>query len=700
MTAHLVARPVPIVGESPAGVLMRAVEKNGYPNLQALVWAYWQKQGGKGWATAAIADPGRYREIIEALGIQYSSDVVPAFSRIGPTSESDRLFEGMVIPERLFREDGRFYCPECLREKAYWRKSWALRPVSVCSKHGKYLFRDCPDCGAHLHPWRGKLAKCECGADLSAAKGIPADPAALDWWTYCHKQPGNQSQIIDATFLAIEAIDGGDNLPQVDYRRLSIVHDWIVNGVVNSHLQELIKQRSGTIHPRIQLLPLLGSGHAELKNLAEAILESWPPCRPVEIPATGEVMQTRKAELALGVSCFQFKKFVKLGLVDFAGGRAAKLGQVSLDAINRILYSLQTSTVSPLGCEGRQQTTSLAGMVEGVMTGTRTAAGYDVVKGLTSLQLLVESPPEAKTDEAEDWIDVIQISSLLGTYPDAVRFLVKKGHLPARDRDLQGRKKLIANRPAVEKFNQRFVFAGVLAKEFQMNPTNLAEKLMATGVNPVSGPRVDGALVYLFSRDEIKEVDFIKLQTLKNYETLAGRKPKPTEGGSGSKSSKTENSGAISASQAAVRLGIKPQKIRFLIRKGVLKEVELRQRAVYVTTRSVERLRKNLRRKDMVSVEDAAAQFNLAPKTFESLWVKRGAIKVHDWGYWRRISTRDLESLRSKVEGRVTASEAGRMMSIHRSHLPNMERRGEVKSVLVGKKLGVRLYEREELVKK
>jgi hypothetical protein len=50
---------------------------------------------------------------------------------------------------------------------------------------------------------------------------------------------------------------------------------------------------------------------------------------------------------------------------------------------------------------------------------------------------------------------------------------------------------------------------------------------------------------------------------------------------------------------------------------------------------SVERLCENHRRKDMVSVEEAAVQFSLADKTFESLWIKSGVLNVHNFGLWR-----------------------------------------------------------------
>lgn len=98
-----------------------------------------------------------------------------------------------------------------------------------------------------------------------------------------------------------------------------------------------------------------------------------------------------------------------------------------------------------------------------------------------------------------------------------------------------------------------------------------------------------------------------------------------------------------------------------------------------------------------ISIEDAAKRLSLSSATLESRWIKRGALKVHDLGLWRRIDVNDLEALRTKLDGKVTAAEAGKMMSMHRSHLPNIERRGVIKSEKLGGKLGVRLYKIEDI---
>ena len=160
----------------------------------------------------------------------------------------------------------------------------------------------------------------------------------------------------------------------------------------------------------------------------------------------------------------------------------------------------------------------------------------------------------------------------------------------------------------------------------------------------------------------------------------------------GGRAQKQKMPDTVTASEAAGLLGINKQKIRTLIKGGMLKERALKKRQVYVSRESVENLLSMLNDPGMIAVKLAARQFNLSTKSFESLWVKRGVIAVRDIIFWRQVSIGDLENLRSKLKGKVTATEAGQMIAMHRSHFANLERRGMVSSEMLGARGGVKLY--------
>ncbi|MHB1115583.1 TniQ family protein [Sideroxydans sp.] len=686
MAAHLVSRPIPIPEESPASVLMRAVEGNGYPNLQSLIWAFVKNANGKVWAKASFIDPARYTHFIAELGIDMPPEVFPVASRSGPTAESDRLVDGMKIPEKLFRDDGRYFCPECLRDRKYWRKSWSLRPYSVCPIHSKFLIKDCPACGGELHSWRGKLAECACGADLRKATSESEDPAPINWWLEVHRNGESRAEAIDAALIAFCCLDGGDFHPKSEYRWLSAVFKWFAMGKVDQYAQELVDKQSHLIHPRIQLLPLLRCEHLTVQALAKAILSRCMPDQSFEVPETGKPMQALEAQLALGITRRAFTKFRKIDLVKL---HPAGNGSVNLDDVNRLLFAVHAVPGETMHSVGRAQTTSLASMVLEAMSGNRVSAGYDIEQGLTTLRLSPKKPNgEADSGTNGEWLDVHQVASLFKTYPDTVRFSARKGWMLSRDRDLTGRKRLIVSRTSAEEFNRKYVFGGVLAKQLAMNPKKLLKILMALDIQAVSGPWVDGTLISLFRREDVECLDSTLLKNMSENPKLIKGKRKAI-----SAQVKATTSDTVPAVEAAKILGIGVQQLQVLFKKSILRRSDTMDRAVMVDRVSLEKLHETLTRQDMITVAEAAARLDLLPNIFESRWVKRGAIRVFDLGWWRLVRLDDFEKLRGLLHGRVTAAEAGRMLGIHPSYFPAMERRGKVRGIKLGTKHGgVRLY--------
>ena len=684
----LPARPIVIEGESAAGLLMRAVDENGYSNLQSLLWAYMKNSSVPGWAKSAYVNPGRYKAIADMFGIKLDEDSFPFFSRVGPTCKSARNYHGIAVPENLFREDGCYYCPDCLKEKSFWRKDWTLKAYAVCTTHNKFLLKACNVCGKRLDPWRRQVRYCKCGADLSEMESQTCDEGLFGWWLEWHRNNSLHAEFVDATLMAIEEIDGGGDSPLIGHSRMRAVKRWIDDGDVDNYLLSLINERAKDVHPRIQVLPMAKSPFTELHRFSSAILSKCRVVKSSTISGTGKYMKIREAELALGVSRAQFKKFIERGVVKPQKYVNRKAGYVCFDTVNKILYELQPEKVVSDDKVGRKQTESVASMVESVLSGERESCGFDIAVGLNTLKLVpTNTNAELTTDE---WLDVGQASELLDTYPDAIRFLVRAGKLSARDRDLQGRKRLIVNRKAVELFHEQFVFAGALAKSMDLNPTNLAEKLMSLGIRPVSGPRVDGALVYLFSRAEVDPISAAKLKAIQGYETHAGKK-KTGQGKSG-------NPKAITLAEAAKGIGISIQQAKALVRKNILCQVESKDRSIMVSRKSFLKLEHTLNRTDLISVEDAAAMFAMPVKSFQSLWVNSGVLKAIDIGLGRRINLKELESLKRELSGKVTAADAGKTFSMHRSFLPNLEKAGEIQSVKVGNKSSIRLYERSDIL--
>lgn len=401
-------------------------------------------------------------------------------------------------------------------------------------------------------------------------------------------------------------------------------------------------------------------------------------------------MSYQDAQLALGISRAHFNHFMKHKLLAFRDGRLPKKGQVSRTAISGLLNMLQKTPAEDSPKANRPPNSSLASMIVSVMEGHHQAAGYDLVAGLASLKFSKASTPPHTDALAPDWMCLNEIAEKLGTYSEAVRFLCHKGMLQFRDRDQQGRKRLSAHRNVVDEFNIEYVLAGTFASQIQENPTNIAEKLMSLGLQAVSGPSIDGTLVYLFRRDEIEKVDVRALREMKSYATNAGRKSKQVE-------STEVSPDDLTANEVADQLNIRAHQVRSLIRQGVLARSDKQSRLLHVSKQSVQNLKQQLGSPEYIFLEEAANRLNQSPSSFQNQWVDSGLVSILELGLWRKVSTLEVEKLEYLLSKHVTAKDAGKIFDMHRSHLPNLERRGLVHSIMAGTKRPIRLYSKSDI---
>ncbi|MCX7922243.1 MAG: TniQ family protein [Clostridia bacterium] len=75
----------------------------------------------------------------------------------------------------MIRDEEFFYCPACLKEKAYHRLIWTIESITVCLLHGVRLQNTCPNCGSVLkqHEMR-EIELCpKCMRKLTNSIGTP-----------------------------------------------------------------------------------------------------------------------------------------------------------------------------------------------------------------------------------------------------------------------------------------------------------------------------------------------------------------------------------------------------------------------------------------------------------------------------------------------------------------------------------------------
>lgn len=71
-------------------------------------------------------------------------------------------------------------CPQCLKEEAYIRQAWHIRPVEACAKHECELLHHCPDCQQPINYIENEsITHCTCGFEFATSSSEKADSQAV-----------------------------------------------------------------------------------------------------------------------------------------------------------------------------------------------------------------------------------------------------------------------------------------------------------------------------------------------------------------------------------------------------------------------------------------------------------------------------------------------------------------------------------------
>ena len=123
------------------------------------------------------------------------------------------------------------------------------------------------------------------------------------------------------------------------------------------------------------------------------------------------------------------------------------------------------------------------------------------------------------------------------------------------------------------------------------------------------------------------------------------------------------------------------------------------QRATRVTAESVDRVRSILSDPGLMTSEAAATHLGLTRHELKSGWVQRAILPVTRVGEWMFVSKLDVDYIEALSQTHLTAADAGRELGMHRTHFANLERRGLITSMRVGKRTPLRMYARADVAK-
>ncbi len=103
-----------------------------------------------------------------------------------------------------------------------------------------------------------------------------------------------------------------------------------------------------------------------------------------------------------------------------------------------------------------------------------------------------------------------EASRILRLSTEEVFFLINHGLLNAKKASI-GRVAWEISREEIERFKSTYSTMGWLVEAMGTNTRGVVDRLMANGVMPLSGPKIDGGRIYLFKKADLETIDLAKV---------------------------------------------------------------------------------------------------------------------------------------------------------------------------------------------
>lgn len=253
MTIRLPSRPLPFPRESAIGYLLRLGVANDFASLT--------------WLQAYRKHVAHEANDFEQFFLQSTGYPVHALQQLwGPSSSAlpIRPEKKLGIKTTYWNLHHRRWCPDCLREKPYWRAEWLITLLVACPVHQRTLHEHCPACHKPVGWYSGGLTLCRCGQALDEGPTTTASSAVL-----------GVSKLISDKFATACGMSSSEPVPSTNLETLlETVHlarlldlIWVLG--CYTHDRSLKKPLKVQNHHRVHVaLPIVESGGA--------LLVRWP----------------------------------------------------------------------------------------------------------------------------------------------------------------------------------------------------------------------------------------------------------------------------------------------------------------------------------------------------------------------------------------------------------------------------------------
>lgn len=722
--------PLPIEGESPLSVVLRMTEMNGYSSV-------------KGFVYRLIKSPSKSMLFRKGIFARKMSELYPEEIRkrlLGGFFE-ERPSVSSRKPVRVLNVDlpataVRFYwqavCPGCAKE-GYYRAETCVALFEYCPKHSRRLVRNCPECGAVFGPGQRGINQCQCKAPISTIAS-PRGFAFGERVLYEAMARGDQQRVSQMlAYVTVLEIERETDLVK---RSRLLGHAALLTIAPAQGVRAFARhqqRRYPELLPRVALARLISSV-SPASDLAEALARAlsrevkitfaplepmtrlhaptWPPqlaelTSPAQAPTTADsenlllLLDSRAASAALNVSTHSLTALERAGLLKLIRRNSIIRHRYGSHEVSGLMLRLAQGCAEGALGEGDQfRTRAYAEELVEIFAGRRQVVKFDIESGLPSLKTIASPAASAANDSTSgprptDLLSLEETAERLGTYADAIRRIEKAGHLTRHvSANAQGRQPLTFTSEEVQRFDREYIFVGNLATQLSTGATSLSDRLAAVGVSPISGPRIDGALVNVFRRADLLDVDLQKVKALKNYPTRTGRKVAGVV--------RYDKERWLTSTEAAELLGITVQQVAALQRSELLvsdtpPDREADNRDYFLRT-DVEKTRCEL--DAMIDIDTAAAQVGLTRREFVVRFIESGLVQCVSVWKKQRIRRVDLQRIQENLVKYLSAAQAGEILGTHSRYLMNAERAGRILRVPEHEcdMTGAALFRREDVL--
>ncbi|MDE1712702.1 TniQ family protein (plasmid) [Chromobacterium amazonense] len=543
---QLLARPTPDPAEQLAGYLLRLADMNCLRHPQELCQLLQSTPDTKVRASL-VPQVGVYDLAPLARSTGYEIEQLekltrPLDVRVGRFRHFE--YQGRRWPLSIIRSKYRAWCPLCLRTKGKQLASWDWHVTTYCPEHQVLLVEHCPACNKRVSWRHSSLYRCACGAELARAPRVSAT-TAIDGFNFEALPHDEQLRHIALTYLFLS-----ENYPEANLTTLLAAPIPDIHAMISQISNSDLTRRKGfesTVQasldrryakypgfgPRFAALPALrGTAlEPELDQQLFVLAETWvnaQSSKPIFEESGYPAITIAGVASTLNVSNHVVRTLLNKGLLQqaslaptqpFPDKRCVAIDGDSLVELQRLLTPARVGESNMTGVSfarfGIDHATRLD-LIKAIKTKETRVLAYDHRVGLPSLVL--EKPTEPPSHDGT--LSVKEAAQQLGIYTDAIYRVVKQGLL--RHQTLP-RRSVRIQAQALEAFHQKYVFVRELAKMLACNATNLADRLINVGIQPVHGPTIDGGLVYLFRRADITPAVLGQVATAPHYKSRCGR---------------------------------------------------------------------------------------------------------------------------------------------------------------------------------